>query len=265
METNRLRVRDKLRNEDITALINDDIFALVIRGYVEEESCKFIVGNMLKDSGFFEKYTHELLVDGEIKEEYFGVDRLGVPFNSTYRGDIKAKEIYYTNAKKSIQKLRSYCHGGLSPIDKLRLELDENYIHGASVARFEKQNMLAGIARYTTHSQSHSGALQPHFDALPEKFESFESQFAANIYLQVPNQGGELEIWDVEALKPLSTPPNDWRAMLPESKLIKPRNGDLILFNCRKPHAVSAFAEGSRVSVQTFIGFKENSSLKIWN
>lgn len=76
------------------------------------------------------------------------------------------------------------------------------------------------------------------------------SQFSANIYLQMPpnlsaspvGERGELELWNVPALSVdailEADGDRDWRAELPESILVRPSNGDLVLFNTRKPHAI---------------------------
>ena len=91
--------------------------------------------------------------------------------------------------------MRTLARPAVTPIDKLRLELDEQFPHGATVARFQGRKMLTGIARITRAAYSQIVAEQPHFDALPEKYGVLDAQLAANIYLAVPPKGGELEIW----------------------------------------------------------------------
>jgi hypothetical protein len=125
--------------------------------------------------------------------------------------------------------------------------------------------MLAGIGRITKASLSHLSADEPHFDALPERYLKLDSQFAANIYLKVPTSGGELEVWDVPPMKPLAVVPKNWRSSLPQSIKIKPNVGDLVIFNCRRPHAICSFSGEDRVTVQMFIGLQENQPLQLWN
>merc|ERR1719436_459860 len=97
-----------------------------------------------------------------------------------------------------------------------------------------------------------------------------KQQFAANVYLDVPERGGELEIWDVE---PLSCDAivqldqsKDIRSQLPTDSIkVRPVKGDLLLFNTRRPHAVCPFPNGTRTSMQTFIGCNDDKPLILWN
>ena len=46
---------------------------------------------------------------------------------------------------------------------------------------------------------------------------------------------------------------------------ILPQEGDLILFNTRRPHAVTRFFGSFRITIQTFIGYKTGEPLYMWN
>jgi len=155
----------------------------------------------------------------------------------------------------------------LSPIDKLRLELDENY--GANVAVFEEKKMFVGIGRVMRADGSVNSELQPHFDSLPPDFFPLDGQFSANVYLKVPESGGELEVWNVPPIPANeivdSDPNKDWRKELPNSIKIKPNVGDLIMINTRRAHAIRRFDEGIRVTIQCFIGYKKDKPLYLWN
>lgn len=89
------------------------------------------------------------------------------------------------------------------------------------------------------------------------------------MYLSTPAIGGELIIYPLE---PLSAEQVDdfeanqllWASQLGEGIRIKPNAGDLILINTRRPHAASSSGEGTRVSLQTFIGVNQGESLQLW-
>jgi len=100
-------------------------------------------------------------------------------------------------------------------------------------------------------------AEQPHVDRIPNEYLDITGQFSANVYLQVPTSGGELQLWNCE---------KDQDYTNHSSVTLHPRQGELILINTQKYHAVHTFDEGSRISMQTFIGYRNDSSpLFIWN
>ncbi len=212
-------------------------------------------------------YTHEIKKNGTFVQEYLGVDRLGTPFNSTYghHPGSYAKNAYYAQVeyqKSYISKL-SLPHN--SPAANLIQQLQNIHPEGIATAHFEGLPMMAGIIRVAKPEYSHLGAAQPHFDALPEIYGVLDAQIAANIYLRTNRTGGHLELWDVPPLNPNFVVPSNWRSELPASIKIMPKTGDLILFNCRKPHAVGAFSDDTRISLQMFIGKKNGQPLLAWN
>lgn len=281
-----------LTGQHIQDLIDDKILALIIEDYHSIPQCDALA-NAITSQKNIEQYTHEMVVEeqaeaepeetsnkkkaaaaaakSKIVQHYYGVDRVGLPFNLTYNATPSSGivEQYYNEALSSLLRMRHFVPGSLNPIDKLRLELDERFSAGATVAKFEGRKMLAGMCRITRPNSATLSNNQPHFDALPTRYAKLDVQLAANIYIRMPKVGGELELWDVESLNPLSQTPLDWRAELPEPHIITPKTGELIIFNCRKPHAIRSF-EGTpdiaeRVTVQMFIGYQNGKPLQLWN
>lgn len=255
----------KINPKSLDLLINNEIIALIITNYYQPELCDSLSYKLLESQNI-QTYTHETIENDKIEQKYYGVNRVGTPFNMTY--NLTQKDLierYYHDAAFGIETMRSFCYPALSPIDKLRLELDENFLPGATVAHFQNKKMLAGIGRISLASLSYLSEEQPHFDALPLKYATLDVQLAANIYLKVPDEGGDLELWNVPSLTPLSKVASDWRSELPPSIKIKPRKGDLIIFNCRKPHAICAFKGNERVTAQVFIGYQKGNPLMLWN
>jgi hypothetical protein len=260
-----VRIANKLSANIIQELIHDDIVAIVIEGYYPAHLCDLLSHNILHSKDI-DPYTHEVVEDKVLLQKYFGVDRIGIPFNSTYNITSPAEiNNYYGEVNAQTERLRRYCEYYLSPIDKLRLELDELFVPGATVGHFENKKMLAGIVRISKAEKSYLSALEPHFDALPPKYAQLDAQLAANIYVKVPDIGGELEIWDIPALSPFTQAPDQWRAQLPAPIKIKPQLGDLVIFNCRKPHAICAFVGEERITTQMFMGYQLEKPLLLWN
>jgi hypothetical protein len=247
---------NQLSEDALKKLFNNEICILRIKAFCENSVCDKLATWFISSEELTE-YPYIMQQEGGVKSFYYGVDRVGVPYNSTY-GKPQQKEKYYQEALSGIRALRAASHPELSPIDRVRVELDENWPLGANLANFEGKKMFIGIGRLMQWETSHLTELQPHCDSVPNDYANLLGQFSANIYLSVPSKGGELEIWDVAPLATnvihKSDPNRDWRAELPESIIVKPEKGDLLMFNTRRPHAIRRFYEGIRVAAQCFIG-----------
>jgi hypothetical protein len=207
---------------------------------------------------------------------FYGIHLWGTPYNSTYHHgpDHESFQAYYQAAVPHMQALRKAVAPHLSPMDYLRLQLDEHWPAGARIATFpstnnKTKNMFVGICRFMYAEDAFLGQVQPHFDSLPRHVQDLEKQYSANIYMDIPDEGGELEIWDVPPLTATdivqSDVEKDWRSTLSEPIVIKPEPGELILFNTRRPHAVRGFKSGIRSSIQCFIGIYRDGSLEFWS
>ncbi|KAG8172596.1 hypothetical protein JTE90_016611 [Oedothorax gibbosus] len=262
-------VSDELTAKDLQSLFEDQICVLHIRNFIPQEVTGKL-NNFLQEKGS-EEYTHEVRnKDGSTELQYFGVNRFGRPLNSTYNDPTgESLKKYFADALPTMQAIRRAVHPCLSPIDKLRVELDELWTGKVNVATLNGKKTFCGIGRIMPASLSSLSAIQPHFDAVPTSyFPTIFKQFAANVYLNVPHQGGELEIWNVPPVDVSDenfTIPADWRSALPTSIIVKPGPGDLLLLNTRRPHAITKFAGTEpRTSVQTFIGLTKESDVILW-
>lgn len=259
---------DSLSYDLLKKLFNDDVCVLIVRQYTSHKVCD-------KLTRFFttvatEKYTHEIHKGNKIELNYYGVDRYGYPLNSTYVDQSKKKlNHYFKLALPTMKAIRNAAAPYLSPIDKLRVEFDEIWPHTTNLGIINGKKVFCGIGRIMRPDLSNLSAQQPHFDLVPYPyFPKILRQYAANIYLNLPNVGGELEIWNVPPInrKNKFIIPSDWRSILPESIKVKPCKGDLLLFNTCRPHAITQFNESKiRVSIQTFIGLSKDFKLFLWD
>jgi len=108
----------------------------------------------------------------------------------------------------------------------------------------------------------------------PDAFHAhtLEAQFACNVYVDMPQEGGELQIWsnEIDPYKFDSLRGESYGidpAILGEPDLVlRPSPGDIIIFNSRKMHAVAPGRYNSRVSLSCFIGYRgEHSPLTYWS
>ena len=219
------------------------------------------------------------------------VDSVGTPLTSVLNsanGQVAgtAMEIYLKRARELTDELRApglpkgEAGAGeaeeratpmpvLTPVDKLRLLLDDVWVEGARVARDKQSNeaLLAGAGRIMlAKGLGHPGFC--HVDDI-NVMHSMRGTFSANIYLAVPPEGGELLIYPIRvrsrmdfykhapSLSLLLTQ-EPWaqkalRACLPQPLRVQPVPGELVIICTQRPHAVSGFDFGDRVSMQGFI------------
>lgn len=185
---------------------------------------------------------------------------------------------YFREASRANQHIRDLFGRELSPLDRLRLELDEVWPAGCHVTKTKGKTNLAGSIRHMTAETLIPGLPEGycHIDD-PNRFD-FRRYFSACIYLKVPSRGGELNVWDVSytpenSVNPLiklcnRPEPELQRAIrqrLPKPLVVKPAPGDLILFDVGRPHAVSGFARGERICIQSFVRINRETGVLSMN
>jgi hypothetical protein len=247
----------------LSRLVNGSAMALRIPDFADRSTCDHLAAWFTSHTGR-QPYTHEIRRDGGVEHKYFGVDRLGNPFNRVLNTAQNSPErlSYYADALPNIRRVREAVRPHLSPMDKLRLELDEVWPGGATLARFEGRTMFFGIGRIMDPDTSKDSELNPHIDVLPKSSFDLSAQFSANVYLAVPPSGGELEMWNGlgKTASPSDRPAN------PPTVTIQPRPGELVIFNTWRLHAISRFNKGVRASIQGFIGYTAfDHPLLLWD
>ncbi|WP_224364962.1 2OG-Fe(II) oxygenase [Hyalangium versicolor] len=178
---------------------------------------------------------------------------------------------YFREALPNLRRLRAAFAPYVSPVDRLRLELDELWPHGAHLADSEGKKLFVGVMRVMRREHLLEGVAQQwgacHVDdlALPDK----PRNLSANIYLRVPRSGGELSLWNLRpaadnvsntffrllsgsAFKP-GVQEIIHETLGPPDHVIRPEPGDLVLLDSGRPHAVRGFSRGDRISIQSFV------------
>ncbi|MFF3677122.1 hypothetical protein ACFYYS_24490 [Streptomyces sp. NPDC002120] len=180
---------------------------------------------------------------------------------------------YLSAAEQAMEEIRVCCAPYESPLDRLWKALDASY--GLERARIAGTPMFAGVCRVFPEGSE----LLPHNDSLLRDApglplgRELEGQLAANIYLRVPDRGGELQLWD---LRPDEAQLAQWRA--PESsygadrRLVPPPvcevpvvTGDLVIVDATRLHAVSRQERGTRIGLSCFLGVRRGRPLVYWS
>ncbi|AFW95068.1 MULTISPECIES: hypothetical protein [Nostocales] len=252
--------QEKLDLESLKKLIRGEILAIWVPNYFPINKAKNCADTILRDEYEFYAYA-----PGE-------VGRYGLSFSETQSSEKIASQ-YFTSAKPSIDRIRQYFTPSLSPIDILRLELDEIWPSGANIERYNQQLMFVGLCRVIEPETY----VLPHQDMVTwnvsneSSLKSIKTQLAANIYLQVPENGGDLELWSFGLDHGSYQNKSDGlyginHCHLPEpSTSLKAFTGDLILFNAQNLHSIRP-GNTHRLTASCFIGYRnDNLPLTYWS
>jgi 2OG-Fe(II) oxygenase superfamily len=258
-----IKIADAISQQDILNLVNGEFICLHVPNYYPKWLCSQLSSNLLKLPEF-SRY---------VRAKDVGVQRTGMTFFET-KGDSNLLDQYYAEAKNMISAIRSSCFPYLSPMDKLRLELEEVWSMGAHLENIHEKTMMVGIVRMFEESFE----LPPHQDILARDIDEglnrrpLHNQLSANVYLQCANYGGELKVWrekpsNSEFLKLSSDGLHLDADKMPLPEVcIKPTRGDLILFDSGRVHAVQPSVDGTRVSMSCFIGYRgQKRPLTYWS
>lgn len=253
-----------LSAESIRALLNREIDLIRVPHFYQRGLCDLLSKKMLSIP-LYGTYTNAPLIG-----------RIGQAFFETTASD-KDNNTYWDNSIAWVRELRTACYPYLTPIDKLRLELDEAWPAGSTIASLNGNRMFVGLGRVFQAG----GYAEPHQDILawdaPDSREAamLKGQLAVNTYLKLPEHGGELKLWRVELSKDeyatFKNPGSygvDIAKLPPASQVISisPVVGELIMFDSRRVHAVEPSFGGCRITWSNFVGYSgEDSPLQLWS
>lgn len=244
-----LMVSESLTTEAVVALIADEVQVVRVQDFYVADACDHVA---------------EALVSSSLYGEYVNaknIGRVGMAFFEAASSP-SLLEQYLSSSRLWLEQMRALSAPYLSPIDKLRVAMDETWPGGATLARLRHRPMFSGLIRVFENG----GHAEPHLDNTGWDAEALglgaetasPVQIAANVYLQVPSKGGELNIWahrpdrDDFASRQMPGTYGLNVSDLPSPITIWPTKGELILFDSRRIHAVGSAGE-RRVTASTFI------------
>lgn len=253
-----------LESSSIHRLVSGDSIALHIQNFIPQEEAKDFANRVYKLNKL-EPYYHEAIVGNTVQQIYYGVDRLGIPFNSTYGSTAKTLA-YFQGNHEAHQAMAELFSGMENPVEKLQRIFSERYEHGAKLAEFDGKQAYSGILRATHCDRLYKIHERPHFDAIPHEYLPIERQWGANIYFDLPSEGGQIQIWDLPDMS--AGMDLQYEALNKLKPLeLNPGPGDLVIFNSRKPHTVlpSPPTTQMRIALHTFIGYLADAPLVFWS
>lgn len=200
---------------------------------------------------------------------YPPVKRYGVAV-SDHRRDGKLADSYW-DALDSGRELWHELELSFDPLQVSRSALGTHWPNTVTVGRSSGRVLGAGVAREPNQG------FQVHFDDAGREFPgglldaNLVAQFAFNLYLSVPEVGGETVVWRHR------WDPADEAFRLPnsygyakdvvgdaESFELKPATGDALLFDPRNFHAVHPSRNTRRIALGFSVGLSDNGELLTW-
>jgi hypothetical protein len=284
-------VQRELDAEALRGLARDHITAVHVPGYCSDHVATTLADWCLRAPEGFEMWRFYTAGGSGAEND---VETVGTPLGVALRQGTVAR--YFEQAATATTTMRQLCRPEPSPIDRLRLELDEQFPQGSllsvfradaaeageELAKFSGRKLKAAIPRVMRAGPSRRQAeVHPHWDfRRGARGPSYTGLFSANVYLRMPDRGGELEIWPVtgDSVEPMlrelvgagDFTEETWRRFgqrlrerLPQPWVLQPHPRDLILINTKFVHAVAGFDRGVRVTLQTFIDLFEDKPLML--
>jgi hypothetical protein len=261
-------IGNSLEKQALQSLFKNNIKAIIIPNFTDTAICQLAVEKLLKKG--ITEYTNAP-----------GIGRLGISYFET-TGNSEMMKKYFDETRNNLASIRRCFYPYEPPLEKLKSSLDEIWPYPVGTeAKLPKSSdspeisipkkMFYGLIR----SLESDKEIYPHEDKRERDdsdMPSLAGQVAANVYLQNPEAGGDLDLFDLS----LDTETYDKmrgdnygisRDKLPEIILrVRPAQGDLILFNSRNLHAVTkVVGKTRRISISTFIGLHPSGALKLWS
>ena len=255
----------ELEEWHLIGLLDHSIDAVIVPNYFMEQEC-MTISERIKKSKYFRAYPG-----------HPSVSRLGQELFECGESEL-ALEKQQEKAPTLMKQMRRLIHPYISPIDRLRVELDDIWSYGCNLAKLGDKKVFAGIVR--EHKEDSPG--KPHCDVMAWGFlESYKDKpnlinnIAANVYLKTSESGGEIVLWDewpTQSEYNIAGNTDDPASLGLDSKKmaqpkleIKPNQGDLILFNSMRIHSVKKIKAGVRMTWGCLIGYSgTDKPLVIW-
>lgn len=255
-------VVNELSTETLLRLARREVGAIHVKNFYPKDVAEKAVERAINHPklGYYnKKYTSS-------------VGRVCMPHIDSEWDEELAKK-YHTEAVENIHDLRSLFFPHISPTDYIRLLLQEYWPAGANIQRLYARPCFVGAIRVFKPTVS---SFYPHHDRMDEESDAPEvktlvEQLVANMYLQVPEVGGDLQLWLRDPTPDEKQQIRDVEGLLPETVepprlIIHPEAGDLIIFSSRMLHAVTPGKDQHRVGMAAFIGCHgENEPLTYWS
>ncbi|WP_433494127.1 2OG-Fe(II) oxygenase [Micromonospora sp. CA-248089] len=243
---------EELNAVTLAQLAEGTLDAIWVRGFHPPSACRAVLPRLVETC---ERSRYTLTGDFQ---------SIGTSIGEAAESEADERR-YLDTAADTLNLIRDGIFAGrLSPLDELRLRLDEMWPAGATVARHEGRLMLPGIIRRWPAG----GHANPHIDqrAIPLlAAHGLRRRIGTNVYLEVPppDSGGQVDFWSLWSDEDTYDGQRRTDYGLDREQLGEPHwscapgQGDLLMFDAARVHGVRRVAEGSRATAACFVGVRD--------
>ncbi|ROP41713.1 2-oxoglutarate-Fe(II)-dependent oxygenase superfamily protein [Saccharothrix texasensis] len=248
-----------LRRAQIADLAAGRCAAIRVPDFVPAALCDEVLDALV--GAEFDSYGEERV--------YPQVMRFGVGV-SDHREDGRVADGYW-DAVESSRKAWAALDLSFDPFELCRARLGEHWPGAVAVGTRDGKEMGAGVAREP------NGGFQVHYDDASREFSGalldahLIAQFAFNLYLSVPESGGETVVWrhrwspaDEQFRLPGSYGFGEAVVGSAESFELAPSPGEALLFDPRNFHAVRPSRGGRRIALGFSLGLTDTGEILVW-
>jgi hypothetical protein len=252
------KISNEITQDSLRKLLLKEIDAIHVPGFYPHDISR--------------KFAQKIAGHGELDsyKTQYDLKRLGMGFVDV-GDDPESEKKYHNEAMRAISLIRDMIYPHITPLDHLRLMLEEVWQGGAELEAIKGGKCFVGSCRVIDPGAK----MLPHSDRMGRMTESaldMKGQLAVNIYLQMPEKGGEVELWlkepTPEQEKEMAVRDGLDHDVLGEpTLLVKPDVGDLVIFNSQLIHGVTPGEGGTqRVTMSCFIGYRgDDKPLTYWS
>ncbi len=249
---------------DVFRLLNGEILAIRILDFASIELCEYWGKRMAQSN--FQRYSNA---------QEIMVSKIGMTYFETENKPHLLSH-YFEVADNMSVHLGELFNPKPEPLGLIHDAFKRVWPHSMQIRQLEGRNMCPGILR-RIEGKNMMG-LPPHQDMIIKELDNahqdqlIKCQLATNLYIKVPDEGGELELWDyspsLAEVAELYTGVYDFidRSKLPAAITIKPQQGEFIIFRSNSIHAVAGCENADRTAASCFIGYYgDNHPLYYWS
>ncbi|GAA0317819.1 hypothetical protein GCM10009087_30240 [Sphingomonas oligophenolica] len=245
-----IKTADSLTRESFAALRAGEICAILFSDLISSAECAraaLAVRALTARSSY--RWSNDLSI-------------IGVSIGEAHDSD-EALERYLAEGEQTSRIVRDVVFGGVSPIDRITLQMLPIWEPGIRVPSRDGRGFLQQVVRRWKQGGGASAHLDLSNTPLLRPF-NIRQRFGLNVYIEMPIEGGAVEFWrrsftEEEYLSLRQAPPAYGlsRDVVGEPDLrIRPAAGQAIIFDASRPHAVEPVAgRGERITNASFLGY----------